>query len=349
MKTFTKTCAALCGIAFTLNAQSGEPSVVTAEPTASSNLWDAGRPDSHAPIGVMADHTHEAGEIMLSYRYMYMPMRSNYDGSSTVSDAAVLKDYMVVPTSMDMHMHMLGAMYAPTDEITLMFMAPYSFLSMDHLRRDGKRFTTESEGWGDLSLGGMFKVYDANRSRVHLNLSVGLPTGSIEEKDEIPGPGITQLPYPMQIGSGSWSIKPGITYLGQASRCSWGAQVMGDIYIDDNSQGYRLGNSVNASIWGAYKLTDSLSSSLRLAGRAWDDIDGADRDLVIPAGAVPTADPDLRGGKRVDVGLGLNYKLDGALSGNRLSIEALLPVYQDLDGPQLGSEWSLVAGWQFSF
>lgn len=42
--------------------------------------WDASRPDSHGPIGVMGDHTHEAGEIMLSYRWMYMSMGGHRAG-----------------------------------------------------------------------------------------------------------------------------------------------------------------------------------------------------------------------------------------------------------------------------
>jgi len=32
------------------------------------------RPDGHAPIGVMGEHTHKAGEWMLSYRYRNMFM-----------------------------------------------------------------------------------------------------------------------------------------------------------------------------------------------------------------------------------------------------------------------------------
>ena len=32
----------------------------------------AGRPDSHAPIGVMGDHMHKEGEWMVSYRFRYM-------------------------------------------------------------------------------------------------------------------------------------------------------------------------------------------------------------------------------------------------------------------------------------
>ena len=35
------------------------------------------RPDSHAPIGIMGDHYHKTGEIMLSYRCMHMSMAGN--------------------------------------------------------------------------------------------------------------------------------------------------------------------------------------------------------------------------------------------------------------------------------
>ncbi len=46
---------------------------------AAAQPWTAARPDGHAPLGVMADHTHEAGEWMLSFRDMHMRM----DGSTT--------------------------------------------------------------------------------------------------------------------------------------------------------------------------------------------------------------------------------------------------------------------------
>ena len=39
------------------------------------NLWNAHRASSHAPIGVMGDHTHHKGEFMVSYRYMSMFMK----------------------------------------------------------------------------------------------------------------------------------------------------------------------------------------------------------------------------------------------------------------------------------
>jgi hypothetical protein len=37
------------------------------------------------------------------------------------------------------------------------------------------------------------------------------------------------------------------------------------------------------------------------------------------------------------------------LKGQRLAVELLRPVYEDLDGPQLGNEWTLNAGWQYAF
>ena len=91
----------------------------------------------NAPIGVMGDHLHPDGEWMVSYRYMFMRMDKNYDGSDSISDAEVLgSGYMVAPTDMDMEMHMLGIMYAPTDWLTLMGMVNLVDLSMNHVRSD---------------------------------------------------------------------------------------------------------------------------------------------------------------------------------------------------------------------
>ena len=94
------------------------------------------RADSHGPIGVMADHMHKKGEYMLSYRHMYMDMSGNeFNGSNISADTIVTTianrfygasgqpaKLRVVPEKMEMHMHMIGAMYAPSDWLTLMVM-----------------------------------------------------------------------------------------------------------------------------------------------------------------------------------------------------------------------------------
>ncbi len=108
------------------------------------------RPDAHAPIGVMGDHTHREGEWMVSYRFMTMRMEGLLNGSSSISPQQVLRGFMVTPTEMDMSMHMLGLMVAPNDDVTVMLMLPFVNKSMDHLTRRGGTFTTSSNGLGDV-------------------------------------------------------------------------------------------------------------------------------------------------------------------------------------------------------
>ena len=76
-------------------------------------------------------------------------------------------------------------MYAPSDDLTLMAMITYIQLEMDHITRTGVRFTTRSEGFGDLNLGARYTVFRHNfdEHRVILSGAVSFPTGSIEEKD----------------------------------------------------------------------------------------------------------------------------------------------------------------------
>ena len=86
---------------------------------AHAQSWSASRVDSHAPLGVMGDHTHEAGEWMLSFRAMRMVMDGNRTDTARVPADGVLVGYPVTPLRMPMDMYMVGAMYAPTDRLTL--------------------------------------------------------------------------------------------------------------------------------------------------------------------------------------------------------------------------------------
>ncbi len=116
---------------------------------------------------------------------------------------------MVTPTRMPMTMHMFGAMFgamfAPSGRITLMAMLPFISSAMDHSTRAGGSFTTESPGMGDIKVGAMIGLADWANQSLHLNAMADLPTGSIDKMDVLPNSqGMeVQLPYPMQIGSGT--------------------------------------------------------------------------------------------------------------------------------------------------
>ena len=194
---------------------------------AHAQSWSASRVDSHAPLGVMGDHPHEAGEWMLSFRSMRMVMDGNRTDTARIPADGVLADYPVTPLRMPMDMYMVGAMYAPTDRLTLVGMVPVLDISMDHRTRTGVEFTTESGGIGDVQMSALVGVAAGGRQRAHLHLGVSAPTGSIDERGETPATTNVRLPYPMQVGSGTWNVLPGLTYLGQTDAWSWGAQAIG--------------------------------------------------------------------------------------------------------------------------
>lgn len=324
------------------------------------------RPDAHAPIGVMGDHTHSKGEVMLSYRYMDMHMDGNRTGHKRVSlDEVFAGGFMVAPVQMDMKMHMLGAMYAPSDKLTLMAMVPVTELVMDHQVGNGmmipamirnRKFTTEASGLGDIKLGGLYNLSKHNGSNLIANFTLSLPTGSIDEEDVLAMPNtVMQMPYPMQLGSGTYDLIPGLTYTQLQDNFSWGAQAKATIRLGDNDNGYTLGDRFALTSWVAKAVSSHLSFSARLSHDNWQDIDGQDTQLAAGlinggmngVGAVPTVRTDLRAGKRTDFGLGLNFVInDSAHRSHRIALEISQPIAQDLDGPQLETDHILTVGYQ---
>lgn len=336
------------------------------------------RADGHAPIGVMGDHLHKKGEWMLSYRYMRMDMEGNRIGTDEVSPETIVTTVpnrnaviapngnvvtppflRIVPTKMTMDMHMFGGMYAPTDNLTLMAMLPYVRKEMDHItfspaagaNRIGG-FTTVSEGIGDLKLSALYRLYDDRVNHFHLNLGISAPTGSVDERDTILDPfGRTpevRLPYAMQIGTGTWDLLPGITYSARIGDLSWGAQYRAEIRLEDeNSEGYAWGDKHLVTGWVAYQFAPWISTSVRAEFTTQDAIDGFDPQI---GGPVQTAHPANFGGERLDILGGVNLIVpEGPLQGHRFALEAGVPVYQDLNGPQMETDWMLQVGWQKAF
>ncbi len=330
------------------------------------------RADSHAPIGVMGDHMHEAGEFMLSYRFMRMDMDGNRDGTDELSPATIATTVpnrffgtpgqpptlRVVPLDMTMDMHMLGAMYAPTDWLTLMAMGMYIEKTMDHVTFQGGMgtarlgsFTTRANGWGDTKLTGLIRLFQDHRHHVHLNAGLSLPTGSITEEDRVLTPmggrPTLRLPYPMQLGSGTYDLLPGLTYTGLEGRFGWGAQYSATVRLGENDEAYTLGDRHALTAWASYLWAPWISTSVRVLGQTQDSIDGIDRRIVAP---VQTADPDNQGGERIDLGFGVNLLgTEGFVRGHRLAAEIQVPVYQDLNGPQLETDLVVTVGWQYAF
>ena len=298
------------------------------------------------PVNVLGSHTHLKGGIMLGYRYMYMDMSHNQEGTRDVSLSDSLSRYPVVHTSMSMEMHMAELMYAPSDYVTVMSMIPYAENTMHHLMDTGERTTAYSSGVGDVSFMAMINVLGNPKTKGHrlvVNAGLTAPTGAIDAKS-----GGKQLEYNMQLGSGTWDFQPGLTYLGESESWSWGAQVLGTVRTGMNDHDYRLGDKYRLSAWTQYKVADWFGPSARLDWHAWGNVHGAD-PAMNPA-RNPAFDATKQWGERLDFLLGLNFYISkGLLKGNRLSVEGGIPVYQNLAGPTIGVDWMITAGVSYSF
>ena len=148
----------------------------------------------------------------------------------------------------------------------------------------------------------------------------------------------------MQLGSGTFDLLPGVTYTGKLDKVSWGVQYMGIFRINDH-KGYSLGDIREVTSWLSYQLQPAISVSARAAYKHEDRIDGIDERISLP---VQTADPDKYGGDTVNLYFGLNLAgQTGILQGHRVALEAAIPIHQNLNGPQMESDYVVTIGWQY--
>ncbi|MCH6258765.1 hypothetical protein MLD52_19560 [Puniceicoccaceae bacterium K14] len=340
---------------------------------ADSNHGDSSmiRPDSHAPIGVMGDHIHKAGEWMISVRSMSMKMEGHRAGEEKLSvDEVYDRGFTTAAIDMDMDMQMLGLMYAPSDKVTLMLMANYiqsdmtmvseggsshghsemdmsSDMSMD-MTHDEMSTTTMShstEGFGDTSLAALVDVFQTEAGKVHLNLGVSAPTGSVDEVMH----GAFQ-PYGMQLGSGTWDAKLGATFVSKSyEHGSWGAQVSSTIRLEDEgSSGFSRADALEATIWSSWIASKNISIGGRLKYSAEGALEGHYNDTHNHS--APPHFTSNYGGDVLEGALSLNYVFqEGALRGNRIAIEASVPFYQQLNGVGMNREETITLGWQLAW
>ena len=324
---------------------------------ASSSAWGddeapTGQPSLHrqldrasdfAPVGVLLDHTHEKGDWTFLYRYQRIAKKDLLIGNQPVTNDVVGARYPSVPLSMVSEYHTMGVMYAPRDRLTFALLLP---VVKHGLREQVNGVVQDSEtfGIGDAKLLFLLPFIQKGREKTQFNFGISFPTGSIRQTDD----NGVRRPYTMQLGSGSWDAIWGITYTGAHNRISWGGQFESRYRIADNVLGYRLGTIYHASSWVAGAFGRWLSASGRISWTRRGNIRGEDLSFQALKAFSPLYDNKLQAGTIVEVGPGINVLLP-IFGGQRLSVEALFPIYESLDGPQLATDLTITAGWQWIF
>lgn len=293
------------------------------------------------PLSIMGDHVHEQGDWMVNVSSKTMRMSGLRQGTDSADIGAAHAGHMVAPLNMDMHMTMLGVMYGLTNDTTLRFMASHVTKEMDHQQRSGARFRRESSGLGDVKIGVNHRLQETANSRLIGGVALSLPTGSINQSDAAGN----HLPYPMQIGSGTVDVLPTLTYTRSYDDFVAGVQATGIFRTGINDYGYRLGHVYTARAFGGYALKPNLSLTAELAYTYKENNQGQDVQTLAPT-MVPTADPNQQARSEAALTLGAVYQTQG---NSQLAVEVGLPVYQNLKGAQLETDWSANLVWRLSF
>ena len=322
--------------------------LLVAMPTlAQEYVWTSDRPDGHAPAGVKADFTIPAGEYYLGYRFFEEKFRGTLIGTNELFFDEILDVFSVAPLTHKRQTGELDVRFGLTDYVTMEFSLPFMRNKMLNAT-DLLFFESSSRAIGDLSFRWLLNVLEMDEYRLTFTIGATAPTGQISRKGRTATSNLAVLPYAMQGGSGSPDILLGGTFQLQNEVSSVGAQINSVLRVVDNNKNYRLGDRIDFSVWGAYNVYEWASISLRGFFEQWGDITGF--DVRTDGLADPLANPFAQGGERVVMPIGINlYLREGRAAGHRLSVEFYYPVHEDLNGPQLSSDRTLVVSWQTVF
>ena len=93
--------------------------------------------------------------------------------------------------------------------------------------------------------------------------------------------GEVQLPYPMQMGSGSYEFRPSVVYRQVLfDHVGVGIQGSAKIRLNENDNRYRLGEEYEVTAWSAVEVLEFMSASFRLAWQQSFNISGRDPKIL---------------------------------------------------------------------
>jgi len=321
------------------------------------------------PATIMFGHMlDKAGDFMAGYRFMYHWTGGNMmQGTHKVSDQTIVNQgcsdpgCQFTPTFMNMRMHMIDLMYAPTKWLNVMLMPTFMDMDMNLRQLAGAPVDPsgghqhgaaghETGAVSDTYFSSLVKLLDIPGHRVHVNLGFSAPTGKTDIKlrhtnKEDGG----LIHFGMQLGSGTWDFTPSLTYLGEYNRWSWGAQFSGVKRMEaQNKSGYRLGDIIQVTGWSGFDLTHWLTATMR-GVYTWQD--AIHRDFnQFNARIGPMDFPRNYGGQFWDMGFGVNARIPGGrFVGNQFGFEWVQPIRSDFNGIQLDRQGMLSATWSYQF
>ena len=317
--------------------------------------WTVSRPDARGPASVSEDRTLLAGETQVTLTFSHLRREGEGDGADSLSAGQVLSSYEVSQARLLTQGLRVDLLVGVTGNFTVGASTALTRKLLDNVTRaEGEPerlfpFQMEASGLQDVQIHALYRLHEGGPVRVHLQGGLSVPVGAIDGEAVTPitGSAPAQLPYDLQLGSGTFDLLPGFTLNVQNPKASLGVQVKGVLRLGENDRGWKLGNVLQGHVWAGYYRSRWASAYLGASVSRWGTVRGSDPGL--DPRVSPAHDPRTQGGWKVEIPLGFNFVVPpGRFGGHRLSMEFLTPVHQELDGPQLRHRWSLVLAWQRS-
>lgn len=302
-------------------------------------------------LSLADDLPAEAPKWHLSYQFKFVEFDGYLDGDSTLSLDDVLwsgpqetrtdQNFPIVPTIIDQQAHLLGLGYQYSDELMLHLSMSFIRQWTDHISifPDYDTFTIETKGIGDTVLSARYQFLNSDRHNWFVSFGVSLPTGSIDEVGDTPrSPGDQQLPYTMQLGSGTFDFPVELIYQsGGAHDFALAFSAM--LRSGSNDRHYRLGNNYRVSARYTFASMQRARLFLGAEFQYVQAIRGRDDDLLVD-GPFPfpasITNPNLYGGRKLQMRAGVTVQLDERY---KMTVEYGRPLYQNLNGPQPEETW----------
>ena len=260
----------------------------------------------------LTDGTGDSAPWQFDYRYVRGQFGGYRDGTGSVANADLLGPpnnvtFPILQTRIVQEVHLFRVAYNASRRLSINVVVPYVRQSTDHISvvPGFGTFTIVSDGIGDVSVALTGVIYRAAGASLRMHGGVSAPTGSITETGPTPaGPG-SQLPYTMQLGSGTWDIPLGLTYQRDTNRAaglgplSFRLGATGKVRTGENSRGYRMGHRLVLDGSMSMQPLTWFSPTVGVSSEIWGDIRGFDINFPGPIFPTPVAHPDLFGGERV--------------------------------------------------
>ncbi|MCP5024006.1 MAG: transporter [bacterium] len=304
------------------------------------------RPDSRGYLGTSSGPVVALGGAKFSIEHSRTELGDLRNGTNNISASSLLgSGYSKVPTSGSVDRTEIRAEYGLGDATTLRITIPVESRIMRSVDGTGSATKERAQGLADVLIGTGVELSHKDGERAELELMVSVPTGSTRnrESDSV-GPASPLLPYALQLGGGTYALRPSFTWTHWSRHWSFGSAVQASVPLGHNDRGWSRGDELRLNSWVSRRVDPFRSVVLGVEYKQEDSIQGEDNSMDETLD--PAFDPTFIGGKALSLDFGLHMIME---KNNRLALEIGVPVWQDTNGPQVEEDYHFSVAWWLSF